>query len=94
MGPEAALRQKKRSNVKRPKGRRNNAVVERTGQGLAKNREYDQQRGIFRLMKPFFRGNTLCIARKNGAQQTANSSLFWHDDGFQPDPARAPAAAD
>jgi len=45
-------------------------------------------------MKPFFRGNTLCIARKNGAQQTANSSLFWHDDGFQPDPARAPAAAD
>ena len=23
-----------------------------------------------------------------------NSSLFWHDDGFQPDPARAPAAAD
>ncbi len=23
----------------------------------------------FRLMKPFFRGNTLCIARENGAQQ-------------------------
>ncbi len=29
----------------------------------------DQQRGIFRLMKPFFRRNTLCIARKNGVQQ-------------------------
>jgi len=25
--------------------------------------------GAFRLMKPFFCGNTLCIAKKNGAQQ-------------------------
>ena len=37
--------------------------------GSIENREYDQQRGIFRLMKPFFRRNTLCIARENGAQQ-------------------------
>ncbi len=37
--------------------------------GLSENREYDQQRGIFRLLKPFFRRNTLCITRENGAQQ-------------------------
>ena len=37
--------------------------------GLSENRKHDQQQGIFRLMKPFFRRNTLCIARKNGAQQ-------------------------
>ena len=37
--------------------------------GLSENRKYDQQQGIFCLMKPFFRRNTLCIARKNGAQQ-------------------------
>jgi hypothetical protein len=37
--------------------------------GLSENRKHDQQRGIFRLMKAFFRRNTLCIARKNGAQQ-------------------------
>ena len=37
--------------------------------GLSENRKCDQQRGIFRLMKPFFCRNTLRIARKNGAQQ-------------------------
>ena len=37
--------------------------------GLSENRKYDQRRGIFRLMKPFFCRNTLRIARKNGAQQ-------------------------
>ena len=44
-------------------------LILNSNQCLSENREYDQQRGIFRLLKPFFRRNTLCITRENGAQQ-------------------------
>ena len=37
-------------------------------------------------MKPFSRGNTLCIARENGAQQAEKKPLFGRVDGFQIDP--------
>ena len=40
-------------------------------------------------MKPFFRRNTLCIARENGAQQAEKDPLFGRVDGFQIDPMQA-----
>ena len=52
-------------------------------QGLFENRKYDQRRGIFRLMKPFFCRNTLRIARKKWCPAGGKDPLFGRVDGFQ-----------
>ena len=59
-------------NMRRAAGMQEKICENRPGSciwGESENRRCDQQRGIFVLGKPFFRRNTLCIARENGAAQ-------------------------
>lgn len=58
------------------------AIILNSNQAESETRLGDQQRGIFALRKPFFRRNTGCIPRKNGAEQGKKTRCLGTLPGF------------